>query len=205
MLAGKGVINSLISTLQTTIMTKKASYAHEYNSSTNLNRAINAFSLGLRLSPQEEPHGWHCKLWQESMVDEVTATRVELITIILTNEHSIKLPLSSYLSTHILACFSGVDRDVSLCSGCWWTQKLTIGLNVANKCQWMLTLKWFIYVANSSKAWGSPWKGGRKILRTRYQGWSDGNSVFCKWQYHSTNEVIEAIVDFSTSVQDKAS
>lgn len=166
-----------------------------------LNRAINAFSLGLRLSPQEETHGWHCKLWQESMVDEVTATREELITIILPNEHSIKLPLSSYLSTHILVRFSGVDRDVSLCSGCWWTQKFTIGLNVENKCQWMLTHKWFIYVANSSKAWGVTMKRGQKDFKNKISGmirWK-------QWQYHSTNEGIEAMVDFSTSVQDKAS
>lgn len=49
------------------------------------------------------------------MVDEVTATKVELITIILPNAHSIELSLSSYLSTHILVHLSGVDRDVSLC------------------------------------------------------------------------------------------
>lgn len=130
LLAWKGVINSHISTLRTTVMTKKASYAHEYNSSTNVNRVIKAYSLGLRLSPQEETDGWHCKLWQESMVDEVTATKVELITIILPKAHSIELPLSSYLSTHILVHLSGVDRDVSLCSGCRLTQKLTTGLNV---------------------------------------------------------------------------
>ena len=115
-------------------MTDLANYAHGCKSGTEV-MSDSCLLIAFKASPWDETHAWYSKSGQELPTRELISPRGELITAILLNRHSIKMP-SKHISLHSLvrAVLRPHQRNFSLQSGLRLRQRLIKGQSTEDDC-----------------------------------------------------------------------